>query len=84
MVDNSAENEIFVFMIFLGVIFSIIIVIAFYINVWIPFVNRRSYIKMEMSRTTGEKKKYWKKQLRYLYIEHIPVVGKLILIKILK
>ena len=82
--DSSTEKEFLIFAIFLIAIFAVLIVIAFYINVLIPFTNRRNYIKMEISRTTGEKKKYWKKQLHYLYIDHIPFFGKIILGRILK
>ncbi len=82
--ETQTEHQIFVLIAILIIIIALIILIAFYINVWIPFANRRNYIKMEISRTTGEKRKYWKRQLKYLYIDHIPLIGKLILKKILK
>ena len=82
--NDSALSDDSIFLVFIVGIFAVIFIIAFYMNVWIPFVNKRRYIKMEMSRGKGRRQKYWKTQLRYLYIEHIPLVGKLILRSILK
>lgn len=58
----------------LAVIIGLIIITAFLINVYFPFRERRDYIKMEMSRCKGKEYTYWKNQLKYLYISHIPII----------
>ena len=46
-----------------------------YMNVIYPFVRTRAYIKGEIDRSDGNEYYYWKRELRNLYIEHIPVFG---------
>ena len=64
---------------FLTIVFllsAIIVVFGFY---WyIPFKEKRKYIKMEISRTKGERQCYWKRELKKLYISQIPIIGNLI------
>lgn len=75
---EEIQNDIVVLLVFVGVIIAVMLLISFFINVWIPFSTEKNYIKMEISRTTGRRKKYWKMQLRYLYFKHIPLLGKII------
>ena len=60
-------------------LFGTLIVLAFIVNVWIPYQDERSYIKMEIQRSDGEEREYWKHVLREFYISHIPIIGRIIL-----
>lgn len=53
---------------------AILVVTAFIVNFWLPFLKQRSYLKMEIRRTDGEEKKYYKKQLEIFYASHVPFV----------
>lgn len=51
-----------------------IFLIALYVKNVVPFLQERSYIKMEIERSFSESEAvYWKKELKKLYIEHIPI-----------
>lgn len=58
----------------LAIIIGLIVITAFLTNVYFPFRERRDYIKMEISRCKGNEYIYWKKQLKYLYMSHIPII----------
>ncbi len=60
--------------IIVSVIF-IFLVAALYIGVFIPFSDRRREIKSELSRSDGREYDYWQKQLKNLYLSHIPIIG---------
>ncbi len=60
-------------------IFVFALIVKIYTNVWIPFINERNHIKMEMQRSTGKKKEYWKRRLNILYLLHIPIIGMFII-----
>jgi hypothetical protein len=51
---------------------------AIYVGYIKPFMEKRKYIKMEISRTKGERHTMWKRELKRLYISQIPIVGKYI------
>ena len=58
--------------------FFIIVIFGalFYANVVLPFKSAKSYIEMELSRAfNDEQRRYWKRQLRNLYVERIPIIG---------
>ena len=61
------ETYDFLLLIFL-LLFGTLIVLAFIVNVWIPYQDERSYIKMEIQRSDGEEWEYWKHVLREFYI----------------
>ncbi len=72
MIDNN--NEILVP---LGIILAVLLLLilnAFVMN-WLPFRENRDYIKMEMHRAEGSEYRYWSRQLKTLYLSHIPIVG---------
>ena len=51
------------------------IVVALFVNFFIPFKEERDYIKMEMERSFEEEEYlYWKRELKMLYISKIPIV----------
>lgn len=56
----------------------LLIVFVFYINVLGPFLANRRYIIMEMSRSDGDEYKFWKRELKLLYISQIPIIGHII------
>ncbi len=61
----------------LGVIFLIFFAtLAFYFNVIVPFVQEREYIKREIKRSDGEEYYHWKRELKRLYLAHIPIIGR--------
>lgn len=71
--DNTEDT----FLIFAFVVIIVFfIVLAFYFNVIAPFMKARDYIKMEMQRSDGDEYYYWKRELKRLYISHIPIIGR--------
>lgn len=61
------------------IVFAIIFVafVVFFLNVYVPFKERRRYIKMEIKRSFEQQERlYWKKELKRLYLSHIPFVGR--------
>ena len=51
---------------------------VFICQVWMPFVRDMRDIKREISRNTGAKRDYYKRQLKLFYISKIPIIGKII------
>lgn len=58
-----------------GLVIFLLFVSMLYINIILPFTQARKYIKAEIDRSDGEEYYYWKRELRNLYIEHIPILG---------
>ena len=47
-----------------------------YVNTFLPFKEKRMYIKMEMARRHSKSSyRYWKKELKKLYLTNIPIIG---------
>ena len=65
-------------LIFLGsIVLIFFIVLAFYFNVIAPFLKERDYVKMEMQRSYSEDEyRFWKRELRKVYLRHIPIIGR--------
>ncbi len=58
-------------------IFSAIVIVIIFIYVIISKASDRRFIKLKIRRSTSRREiKYWKRELRYLYICGIPVLGK--------
>ena len=71
--DNTEDTFlIFAFVVIIG----FFVVLAFYFNVIAPFMKARDYIKMVMQRSDGDEYYYWKRELKRLYISHIPIIGR--------
>ncbi len=50
-----------------------------YYNFVKPFLRRRRYIKTEMLRSHGRNEyRYWRSQLKMLYISRFPIIGRII------
>ena len=76
--ENSTamtSNESFTAILILISVIALMCMGSIYMKVWLPFINERRYIKMEIERSIGKKKDYWKKQLKILYLLHIPIIG---------
>lgn len=64
-------------MIAIAVFVILVIFIVVFINAYLPFKERRDYIKMEIGRSDSEREyRYWKKELKRLYIKSIPLIGR--------
>lgn len=54
-------------------------ILALYFNVIKPFSEDKAYIKMEIQRAFDESEyRYWKREMKKLYISYIPILGKII------
>ena len=73
--DTLFNDEFLLFMI--AMILGSFIVVALFVNFIIPFKEERAYIKMEMERSYEEEEyRYWRRELKYLYLRSIPLVGR--------
>lgn len=77
--ETTIINAIYLLLTMIVPMLVMALVIEFHMKAWIPFVNEKRYINMEMGRATGKKKEYWKRRLDILYLLHIPIVGKIII-----
>lgn len=60
-----------------AMIIGAFVVIALFVNFFIPFKEERDYIKMEMARSFEEKEyRYWRRELKRLYLRSIPLIGR--------
>lgn len=73
--ENSADNLV----LFLGVCLVIFILAAlfvkFVLEVYVPFVADREYIKTEIARSYGKGRRHWEMELKKLYLSNIPLIG---------
>ncbi len=70
--QNDIGNVLcFVILMFL----ALLLIGAYYIRVIAPFIADRHYIKMEINRSVGREYRYWKRQLKILYLCSIPIIG---------
>lgn len=75
---EQGENEIFLYGILLAPLI-VLCVAAVYMNIIRPFSEGRRYIKAEIHRSYNESEyRYWKRELKKLYISHISILGKYI------
>lgn len=72
---EQGENEIFLYGILLAPLI-VLCVAAVYMNIIRPFSEGRRYIKAEIRRAYNESEyRYWKRELKKLYISQIPILG---------
>ena len=66
-------------LLFIAAIIAVVYTISVLcVKVFIPFKKQRDYIKMEMKRSDEEQEyRYWRNELKKLYLQAIPLVGKL-------
>ena len=54
---------------------AFILLVKFIVEVQLPFIAERDFIRMEIERTFGDEKIKWENELRWLYISLIPFIG---------
>lgn len=59
----------------LGLLLLGILVVKFISSVYMPFVEERDYIRMEIARSHGDARIHYKHELRRLYLAQIPFIG---------
>ena len=53
------------------------VLLALYFNFIVPLVKERENVKMEMRRSYSEDEyRFWKRELRRVYLRHIPIIGR--------
>lgn len=73
--DTLYNEEILI--VIIAVIIGTFLLLAFFINLYLPFKEERDYIKMEMERSYEEEEyRYWRRELKYLYLRSIPIIGR--------
>lgn len=76
-VDLHHNLELFL-VLCMGFMAVVIVATIIYLKLMVPFIQERSYIKMEMRRSFNESEyRYWKRKLVRLYFEHVPLLGRL-------
>ncbi len=75
---SEGINEEKVLLIVCGIIMAFLVIVFLYIYFIAPFMEARRNIKIEMKRTYGREYYYWKGELRKLYLESIPIIGRFI------
>ena len=75
MEENNITGDVGSIILLLFIL-SVLFLIAWFKSI-APFLSERENIKMEMSRSYSEKEyRYWKRELRRLYLRSIPVIGR--------
>lgn len=73
--DTVLTDEFLIFI--AAIIIGFFIIFAFFINFFIPFKEERDYMKKEIERSYGEEEyRYWRRELKYLYLRSIPGIGR--------
>ena len=73
---DTLLNDEFILIIF-AMIIGAFLIVALFVNFFIPFKEERDYIKMEMHRSYEENEyRYWRRELKYLYLRSIPLIGR--------
>ena len=73
-----SSGETFLYSVVIAAI-VIFCAVAFYVNVVYPFWEDRRYIRSEMKNSYNKDEyRYWKRELKKLYILQIPLLGNFI------
>ena len=73
---DTLLNDEFILIIF-AMIIGAFLIVALFVNFFIPFKEERDYIKMEMQRSYEEDEyRYWRRELKYIYLRSIPLIGR--------
>ena len=73
--DTLLNDEFLIFI--AAMIIGFFVILAFFINFFLPFKKERDYIKIEMERSYEEDEhRYWRRELKYLYLRSIPLIGR--------
>ena len=75
----NIENITDIIVLFLGaclvLLFAAVFLIKFIASVYVPFIEERDFIRMEIVRSKGNERIHWEHELRRLYIAQIPFIG---------
>ena len=71
--DIMYDNSLMYFVCALIILYVVGVMLYFLTG---TFRENGRYIKGEIKRSVGERKLYWKKELKKHYVSHIPIVGK--------
>ena len=64
-------------LVFALILLASLIGVAVWFNSILPFMTERNYIKAEIERSFNDDEyKYWKSELRQLYLSYIPLIGR--------
>ena len=73
---DTLLNDEFTLIIF-AMIIGAFVIVELFVNFFVPFKEKRDYIKMEMKRSYKEEVyRYWRRELKYLYLRSIPIIGR--------
>ena len=76
---HPIESRTDFILLFLGACLALTIIAIFLIKfvagVYVPFVEDRDFIRMEIARSHGNERAHWKHELKRLYISQIPFIG---------
>ena len=75
----NIENITDIIVLFLGICLVLfltgVLLIKFITRVYMPFIDERDFILMEIARNRGSIRIHWEHELRRLYISQIPFIG---------
>ncbi|MBE7019842.1 MAG: hypothetical protein E7411_00205 [Ruminococcaceae bacterium] len=81
MINGENSNEILL-IILVAVFFLIFFSAVICLNLVLPLLRERRYIKTEMRRSRSEGEYlYWKNELKKIYLRRIPIIGRFIIKK---
>lgn len=73
------ENNTNMFVEFLGIclvaIILIILLVKYISTIYMPFVEERDFLKMEIARSHGNNRVHYQHELKRLYLSQIPFIG---------
>lgn len=73
------ENNANIFIEFLGIclvaVILIILIVKYISTVYIPFIEERDFLKMEIARSHGNNRVHYQHELKRLYLSQIPFIG---------
>ena len=61
-----------------GILFLLLLFSLALVENFKEFIEERRYLKMEIKNSGNSTVRYWKRELRWLYITHIPFLGSIL------
>ena len=72
------ESDLYPILLLVAMILAYLLFV-FIIKALLPYLRQRKYLIGEMDGAFSEQEyKYWKRKLRRLYLDYIPVIGRII------
>ena len=73
------ENNANIFVEFLGIclaaVILIILLVKYISTIYMPFIEERDFLKMEIARSHGDSRVHYQHELKRLYLSQIPFIG---------